>query len=392
MKSFFSRFKEHLDGDYGGRYLEVILSEVIREDLTILNILFPTLGTDVIKSKNIEIAIEDTFPSKVRSHRRADLVVKLNGKHKALLEIKYDDEALEMQISDYISYAEKNQLCFTYLTQYIPPKEDLDTITAKNNSKYSHLLYATLYKKIKKYGKINKPLTSLLINFMEEQFMIYNEELNEDALALLLIKGLRVKHASGFGKKVSEDNVKSIPGLWDTLIDNVMVLGDRLYNDFPNYFNNRFSVDFSFDPEFNLKSLKKEIDASIKNGDDYSVLNRDRKTGGWFWIIAAGKIKQTNKDDFLYLGIGYSFYLDLEKKRLSKHLCCSVFGRGFEIIEKEEKIKLQGRLSSENVCYLKYLKLCDKSIKQVLDDNSDLQNSLSVSLSGLRAEIIKKVI
>jgi len=391
MKSFFSRFKERLDGDHWGRYLEVILSEVIREDKSILKILFPTLDEDIIKSKNIEIAIEDTFPSQVRTHRRADLVVKLNGKHKALLEIKYDDEALEMQISDYINYAEKNQLCFTYLTQYIPPKEDLDSIAAKNNSKYSHLLYATLYKKIK-YGKINKPLTNLLINFMEEQFMIYNEELNEDALQLLLIKGLRVRHAAGFRRKVSENNINSIPGLWDALIDNVMVLGDRLCNDFPNYFNNRFSVDFAFDPEFDLKKLKKDVDKGVKNGDDYDQLNRDRKTGGWFWISAAGKFRQANKSDSLYLLIGYEFYLDLEKKQVCKYLYCCVYGRGFKEVETEKPLKVQGRLPVENICYLEFLKLCDKSINQVLDDNSGLRNSLRVSLSGLRSEIIKKVI
>jgi hypothetical protein len=393
MRSFFSRFKDHLDGDYGGRYLEVILSEVIKEDLSILKILFPAIDGDIIKSKNIEIAVEEIFPSKVRQHRRADLVVKLNGKHKALLEIKYADKALERQIPDYIKYADKNKLCFTYLTQYIPPKEDLDTITAKNSSKYSHLLYATLYKKIKKHGKVNKPLTNLFINFMEEQFMIYNEALNEDALQLLLIKGLYVKHAAGFRRKVSEDNVKSIPSLWDTLIDNVKVLGDRFYNEFPNYFNNRFSIDFAFDPEFDLKKLKKDIDASIKDGDgdDYSELNRDRKTGGYFWINAAGKIKQANKDDYLYLAIGYSFYLDLDKKQLTKYLYCCIYGKGFKIIDKDKKIRSQGQLPSENVCYLNFLKLCDEAIKQVLDDNRDLLDSFKVSLCGLKAEIKKKM-
>lgn len=391
MKNFFSRFKEHLKDDYGGRYLEVILSEVIKEDISLLKILFPALDKNILKSKNIEICIEDIFPSKLRNHRRADLAVKIKGKHIALLEIKYEDEAQEKQISDYINYSEKNHLCFTYLTQYHPSKKDLDVIERKKNGQYIHMLYVDIYNQIKKRGNSNKPVTSLLIDFMKENFMIYSEKIDENALLLLLIKGLYVKHSHGFGRKVSENNIKTIPELWDTLIDNVRILGDRIYNDFPNYFNNRFSIDFAFDPEFDLNLLKKDIDGSIKDGDSRDRLEKNRKTGGWFWICSAGKIKQANKDDSLYLSIGYSFYLDLQKRQLSKYLFGSVSGRGFESVEKDRKIKGKGRFPVENDCYLQLLGLCDESINEALDDNDKLRRSFKASLNGMHDEIMKKI-
>lgn len=39
-KSFFTRFKDKLNTDYGGRYFEVILQEVIEDELNVLKLLF----------------------------------------------------------------------------------------------------------------------------------------------------------------------------------------------------------------------------------------------------------------------------------------------------------------------------------------------------------------
>jgi len=121
MNSFFTRFKEHLNADYGGRYIEVILSEVIQEDISILKILFPQAPIYKWKDKSqIDIDVEEVFQTGNIKKRRADLVVKL------------------------------------------------------------------------------------FCQFLEENFVIFNEEINEDALLFLLIKGLYLKHAHGFGKQKSE--------------------------------------------------------------------------------------------------------------------------------------------------------------------------------------------
>lgn len=104
MKSFFSRFKNNLNLDFGGRYFEVILAEVVKEEKSLLRILFPSLDGKIIKNDELEIDIECMFPSDSREteFRISDLVVKYRGKYVALLEIKYEDELREKQLDDYI--------------------------------------------------------------------------------------------------------------------------------------------------------------------------------------------------------------------------------------------------------------------------------------------------
>lgn len=393
MESFFSKFKDNLNADYGGRYLEVILSEVIREDVSILKILFPALDTNIIKSKNLDIDVEEIFPSRVKKHRRADLVVKQNGIHKALLEIKYDDKSHDQQIPDYIKYAKKHDICFTYLTQYIPSKKDLDAISANYNDKYVAILYKDLYKELKKRGKANKPVTNLFIDFMEEQFMIYNSEINNDVLALLLVKSLHVTDRHGLGKKVSDANVKSVPELWDTLINNVGILGDRFYNDFRKFFNNKFSIHFEFNPKFKLKTSNKDINIALKEEETSDYLCSERRIGGYFLIVASGKLKQKDSDNYLNLRIGYCFYLDLEQpkeKKISKYYHSSVYGRGFEIKENEKLIKSKG-LPDEHDCYKQLLQLCRDSVNAVLENKDDLLKSFSKTLCELKTELNKSI-
>jgi hypothetical protein len=384
MGNFFSRFKNHLNFDYGGRYLEVILCEVIKDDLSLLKVVFPEIEINISKSKSIDIAIEDLFPSKFRTHRRADLVVKENGIHKALLEIKYKDEPQEFQIEDYLKYSKKNGICFTYLTQYIPKEEDLNLIRNMQSNRYVAMLFSGLFRKIKDRKK-NNPVTQLFLNFLEEEFMIYNQEINEDALHLLLIKGLSLKNRSGLGKKVSDANIKSIPPLWDILINNLGILGDRFYNDFRGLFKNRFSYNFGFDPEFSLRLLEKDIN----NIDDEKTvfLKPERKVGGNFWISASGKMKQPCSDDWLYVAIGYSFSVELKKKKYSKFLYSGVFGKGFEDVVLEKKINRLG-LPEENVCYKELLKLCRECVDQVLHDNKTLCGTFINTLTDLKKQII----
>lgn len=232
-EKFFSRFKNNLKLEYGGRYFEIILLEVIKEDISILEIIFPSINRDILRdSKKLEIDIEEIFPSKsnVVNYRRADIVVKYKGKHVALLEIKYEDQPLEKQLEDYLTYSESKQICFTYLTQYLPSKADSAKLKSYKNT-YC-LQYMDLYNDIVKSNRNRNPIVKLFCQFLKENFMIYNEDIHEGGLLLLIIKGLYLKHSHGLGRKVSSANIKAIPEIWDALISNISILGDRFYNDF----------------------------------------------------------------------------------------------------------------------------------------------------------------
>jgi hypothetical protein len=362
--------------------------------MDIIKILFPSLDKNILKSKYTNIDVENVFPSKYQAHRRADLVVTHNGKHKALLEIKYKDKSGPYQISDYLDYSEKNNLCFTYLTQYNPSEDDLNEINTRKNKNYSYISYNTLYEEVKKSSKPNKPLTKLFIKFMEEEYMVYNEELNENALKLLMLKGLYVKHSHGFSRIVSNDNFKSISSLWDTLINNVGILGGRFYNDFYTYFNKSFSLDFAFDPEFNYKTLKKDIDCYLKENDrcsknreHYETLNRNRKTGGSFWIASVGIIKLNNKHK-LTLYIGYLFYIDLndkENKKVFKELYCEIWNKNEQVAYNYKSINSKkGKFPSENTCHHQLLILFENSINAILKKQDIADISLNKLLKNIK--------
>lgn len=380
MQSFFSRFKNNLDQNYGGRYIEVILKEVLIENPPIARILFPKIKIEILRDKsNLEIEVESLFKSKRRNHRKADLALKYCGKHIALLEIKCLDHPLEYQIDDYIKYAKDNDLHFTYLTQYYPEKEDVIKITKANQT---HLLFSDLLKQMIKCKYDNDPIAKLFRDFLEENFMRYIEKFDkkyENALILLMIKGLYVKHDAGFKRKVSLDNIMAIPNLWNAMFNNVLVLGDRLYNDYNEFFNNRFSVNFGFDPEFKLKALEKSVKVKTLNAEsDY--MDQRHKIGGDLFVTARGKIKQKSSDDFLYISLGYSFYLDLSKQTLHKYLFNGIYGKG---INTDREVKLRNGIPNEENCYKHFISSTSKIIEDELKNNLNMKKSFRKSLSDL---------
>jgi len=93
-KSFFSRFKDKLNMDYGGRYFALLLREIIKEEPSVNSAVFPSLNkSDQNKIRTSgEIHVEYPFPGFNGRKRRADLAILIDGKIEALLEVKYEDE------------------------------------------------------------------------------------------------------------------------------------------------------------------------------------------------------------------------------------------------------------------------------------------------------------
>jgi hypothetical protein len=388
MITFFSRFKDHLSMDFGGRYFEVILHEVIKEDLDIIKILFPSIDRKLLLNKDdIEIEVEDVFHAKNKKNRRADLVVKHNGKHIALLEIKYLDGPLEGQIDDYINYAKENNIYFTYLTQNIPSGKDIIKITSAYNNKFYHLLYRDLYKSLLKLHNKNNPILKLFCNYLEENFMVYNNEINENALILLMLKGLFVRHDHGFGRKVSAENINSIPALWNTLISNLSIIGDRFYSDF-DFFNNRFNIDFGFDPSYDINKIKNDLNKTQATKN--SNIKNTYKSGGEFFIITRGKFQSKKSDLWMHVAMGYVFYLDLNRKQMRKSLYTyidSVFYKGHDLVKDIDRKFL--RFPREEECYNSLLKMMVDNIDNII--SAKIKNPFNKKLIELKKEIIRKI-
>lgn len=386
-ESFFTRFKKTLKANYDGRYLAVILQEVITDEPRLISILFPTIK---VSSKDIiQIKIESHFVK----HRRADMDIRINGKEAGLLEIKYNDKALVGQLEAYIKYCKKNELNFSYLT--LNPLDlnekkiiDLD----KNGSfKINHILYNTLYKKIKEKKLDKNPVVNLFCKFLEENFMIYDQSYinkNEDVLIFIMLKTLFVKHAHGFGRKVSEKNINGVPDFWSRLIGNIRVLGDRFYDDFGEFFSIRPSINYNFQPEFNISNTLREL-KNNKNSED--CIERERRTGGYFNIWYSSSFNQIKKSDHISIHCGISFYLNLESKEIEKFLFAEITGKKIQKNNNEHFINVRS-IPNENMAYKQLLKCSLETISNCLtDENNKEAFQISPEYKKQLNKIYKKI-
>lgn len=262
--------------------------------------------------------------------------------------------------------------------------------------KSNHLLYQELYGLIIKTKGYDNPIVKLFCEFLEENYIVYNNKIPKDAFILLLVKGLALKHAHGFDRKQSATNIKTIPEIWETLINNMSLIGDRFYNEFSSFFNNRLIIDFGFEPYFSLTKLARDMNSFQKDNDDEEPLNRNIKVGGSFHIVNRGKIKQKEPNDWLYMDFGYWFYLDVKEKCLSMSIYARIEGNGLVPVECSDELETTNReemldLHDENSLYYDFLTLILKSINETFTDNLKMKSSFKRSLSSLQKKIADKV-
>ena len=385
MKGFFSRFKDKLAMDYGGRYLSVILGEVIKEDPAILAIIFPQNKTLFRNTKKLfEIELESTISSagEDKKHRRADIAIWHEGKIVGLIEVKCEDESHDGQISNYLAFAEKNGASFTYITQYYPSKAEQQQIS--ESQKASHLLYKNLYKQLQQNrngstGDQNKSITDLFCEYLKENFMVYNsiKERDLDVLKLLTLKGLNVKHRHGFNRLHSMANIRAIPGLWEQLIGNLTVLGDRFRQEFNELVSDRGLVNFRFCPYYDKKKLLK----AVENAEDASFDGgQECITGGYFAIWNQGYIL----DKFLY-SIGYSYEADLNDKKGHLEVFVELYNVKGDGPLQPEKVGIETveEIPEENRCYEIILGLFKKYINELIKINPNMSNEFTEPLGNL---------
>lgn len=161
MKSFFSRLQSKFDASYGGRYVEIILQELSKED---------NLITRILGKSTKRCYLETEYCFTVNSKKRiADIAIFTEDEHQliALVEIKYDDHKSPTnaaQIEDYINFCRNKYCHFTYLTQYYPAKKD---ITLIKESGYSHLLFSRFSAQLAE--KSQSQLVNLFVAYLEDK-------------------------------------------------------------------------------------------------------------------------------------------------------------------------------------------------------------------------------
>ena len=289
MKGFFSRIKGKMSQEFGGRYLGEVLAEVFREEPSMTEVLWGR------KLKDFTIVTDNDYHDSFK--RLADLAVinRNTGDTIAIAEIKYDDEKgsfTEKQLKVYLEYASKNKIPFIYLTKNFLPSKQLLLLKEYKLAR-CHLLYSELGENLEKWLQKNPTncYGLLLADFLRDEGIMWNKKFSKKAIKALIIKTGRFPHKSGHGRLVSESRMtEDIPAAFTAIMGNIAILGRVLQDEIDPeraIVSISPSTDFSFNPHYSIKKLKKLLaDSCLEEDGDELVIYRGHEIvlGGDFII------------------------------------------------------------------------------------------------------------
>ena len=383
---FFSKIKSLLKHDYGGRYLALVLKEIIEEDNSITNQIWRE--GKKIKKDSFYVQTEWSFPDRPRI---ADLAVisKIDGRALALAEIKYEDEKKDdnkYQLNDYLDYCCNNNINFTYLTKNLPPVSDLKIV---NNN---YLSYASLVHRIER-KKNTSYFSKLLCEFIREEGYVFQKKIDKDALLLLMVNSLSFPNRHGLGKLNTLKRItKDVPRTFETILNNTSVIGTMFYEGIAfNSFHKRPTLEYKFHPHINIKKSQSRLSIlEEKNEETITRLEKDEIEFGEFNSYAYLKFK--GGDRWLYITFGYSYQLEKGKdksKALQSKLFAEINGEQVEYDYEETKIKIE---LNEEKTYSTILELILKILSRSIKNKNN--NPLHIQkhhMNRLCREIKKKI-
>lgn len=367
-KKFVNHCKEGDETDLGGRYFAFVLQEVILECPELLKALFKASSIPLpqkIDLKNVQkedIQIEFSYKDK-DNDRRADLCIKKEGVSITLIEIKWEDTAIENQIEDYLAYCKHNKLIFIYLVKNQAPKCEIDLIK-KHNQGYCS--YADLYKELNKINKDNAVLR-LFIKFLEDHIMIYKNEIPIKPLLYVMKQSLGWQNRDGLSKMLSSSLYSEIPELWNILASNMKVISDRFISDFSERGIYKQKPKFGFEarPYYNIEKTRKILNKFEDNNENEITFNgKNNFDSGCFYLF--NYISLNIESGYLGLSFGIKFYIELENKKLKIHSYALIEGNKANY-SKETKIYTFNITEAEDNITIKEDKFYSGILKNIKD-------------------------
>ena len=386
MAGFFSNIQGYFSATFGGRYVALILRELIREDPKFAKILFKNA------SKNWVAETEYRFDAKSSQSRFADLVLfdksdaDCGIQPAALVEVKYDDQASPTnaaQLDDYLEFSSSKGIPFLYLTQYTPPRNILERINESNNSR--HLLYTELAERItgsQRPGGVAK----LFVDYLEDRGLVM-KPIQERDLSRLLVRAFNPQR----GGKKNQSNEGMIVGIPDTLsalMSNTNIVAQGIAEKLP--LQRSPTIDMYFDPwiyvnKKDLRGLSNEV-----KGDEREPLQivDGMKGGGSLWVFGRVYPGGSTRNEWLWLKFGCECEISRDDPKVSVRLfarCGTNKVKDIPDAIKEVKISTLSDRSKYAQCIISRASECLRNLNksQNLSDKQrkDLRESLR-ALSG----------
>lgn len=371
MKSFFSSIKSYFAGTFAGRYDEIILREVSQECPMIMKLLYK----DFNPSKH-EIKLEYVYKKaqkakkgkKGKKGRRADIAI-LEGKRICcLIEIKVEDFPLKHQLEDYVSYSEKNNITFVYLTRHRPCKEELCLL--ENHDLCTHVMFSDLYDLARNSVSItNSSFGKTYLKYLEENGDMFTE-IDPKGVKKFLTRMFLPWGGNGRIRN-TKDMVDTIPSTFKNLMNNLYIINENI----------KGKIDCQVTIDYAIFPYIKKIDDNEYDKDGVCRDVRKGKSGGKIYLYASGSF--SSKPSVV---IEYGLCLKAEPKNKKKYyynLYSAIYLGTWSITEEKYTIS-EKQLSDKDFCVKKLVELTKKALQPCIEDKDvkhikkKLKNSLKM--------------
>lgn len=325
---FFSHIKSYFKEKYSGRYLSILLAELVRLDPRAMLSIVQHSKLDLskefcsaLRSGLVEVVLEWRFPE---TGRRADLVFCLDHVPILIVEIKDEDgrKSNAEQLRDYVAFLRSNPVelgwcSFLFLSRYMPHDDDARELLRAEELglPVASMLHGKLHTLL---GGARSEVGRMLREYLEDTGVTYREidlKRERPALTYLTTKMLGISYLKGHGRTVSAPTIAALPELMNLLFGNAGVLGDWIHQNNRKSFNQRFHRHFGVTHEHSLprRSIAKVLKAQNAADVQKTVFEMTEIDGGTVWFFSEGSFRGL-RGGWARVVVGYWFDIGAEEK------------------------------------------------------------------------------
>jgi hypothetical protein len=310
MASFFTRIRSYFGQQYGGRYLSVILRELVQEASGVASL----LNGRALPPDLYRVETEYSFRG-AHGLRLADLALidKRSGRPLLLVEIKHEDEKcprIHDQLRDYVAEVKRHpEARFLLLTESPPSENDLDLIAAAG-ARGTWRLWADVYRDLRPLAE-QSPAVALFRSYLAETTTVFAEQIESDAVTLLLAKTFDLPHNNGLGNRLNtRERLASVGPTLAAIVARVAALGDEMLRPAKDgFFAIQPWVDCRFVQHFEAPKRGLGSDKGWDGLVNCQVAKESSRIGGVLVVWARNRL-QLRAHDSPYISVGLLFYLD----------------------------------------------------------------------------------
>lgn len=375
MASFFSRIQSQFDTTHGGRYVAMILGELILEDKNTARVLF-----DDGRIAKCTADPEWSFVAQNGNMRRADLAIFSGGKHSdqdfakptGLVEIKYDDHKNannSAQADDYLAYCARENVRFLLLTQHVPPPGEIQKV---RDAGHRFMLFSDFATDLEKCANV-QGLAKLFIDYVKDKGLMM-DEIDPTVLTKLLKRMFNPYQNEGRSQN-NADMIMRIPEAFKSLMSNINIIGQEVSRQLG--ITRSAAIDFRLSPWYRLSKKKVGIfsDSMPEEGIE---LERKERTGGIMYAYATRRLHGSSTDPWLSLQYGYELDIGKGADEFTPYLYAMMRAHGWSNYQ-HRKI-LHRTMGDKTSCVHKLTRL----VAQAIDEALGRDNLLEVHRKRLR--------